>query len=282
MSDVVNLGSFGNKRPDILDGLPGAIASGIQLGTDIQKNKILMAIAKDKNVTAEDIADNKDLTSTTIANQKNSTSLNRIAAKKQYDALKIKNQSDDINFKHAQKLLEDHTMTTAYMTPEDKAKYDAEGHGDAINKAIAQGLGISVKDVPELSPIDVIKSSLEKTKADYINAVRSGKPVNPNLTAAYQALQKHGTDDVALAMHISASDPSLNHSDPKALQSSIATNLNAIKAARSGALDGSTPQQPSTSTPNSLTSAISGGQDPNDPMGILKYLKPGSDNGQQQ
>lgn len=274
MPDVISMGSFGDRRPDILNGLPGAISSGLQVGTEMQKNKILQLIAKNKNITAEDIANNKDITSTTIANQKNTTSLDRLAAKKKFDALKLEKQSEDMNFKHAQKLLEDHTMATAYMDPATKAKYDAEGHGDSINKEIAKGLGISPKDIPELSPIDVIKSSLEKTKVDYINAVRSGKPVNPNLEKAYQALQKHGTDDVALAMHMTASDPSINHSDPKSLQSAIATNLNAIKQARSGQLDSS------TQSSNPLSGAISGGQDPNDPMGILKYLKPGSDNGQ--
>lgn len=276
MPDVISLGSFGDRRPDFLNGLSGALATGIQLGNESQKNKILMKIAQDKNATAEDIADDKDLTATSIAAQKNSTSLDRLAAKKKYDAMKLEKQSQDMDFKHAQKLLEDHTMTTAYMDPATKAKYDAENHGDEINKVIAKGLGVSPKDVPQLSPIDVIKSSLEKTKVDYINAVRSGKPVNPNLANAYKALQKHGTDDVALAMHMTASDPALNHRDPKALQSAIATNLNALKAARSGSLDTNSPTQ----SQNPLSSAISNGQDPNDPMGILKYLKPGSDNGQ--
>lgn len=285
MPDVISLGSFGQQRPSILDGLPDAIASGLKVGAEINKNKILLAINRNKNITAEDIANDKDLTSLTIADSKNktasaiagmkdATSLKRIADKKAYESAKLEKESKDIDFKHAQKLLEDHTMATAYMDPAAKAKYDASGHGDQINKVIAKGLGIYPNEVPELSPIDVIKNSLNKTKADYIAAVRSGQPVPKPLQDAYTAIQQHGVDDIAIAAHMTSSNQDIDHKDPKAVSADIANNLNDIKAARAGKSPGSNQQTGDQSTP--LSNAIAGDQNSNDPLGILKYLKPGN------
>lgn len=272
MPDVINLGQFGDPHPSSLSGLSDALYKGKQLQLEQQKNLILMKIAQNKNATAEDIANMKDDTSTSIAGMKNATDLKKEADKKSYESLKLQKQGEDMDFKHAQKLLEDHTMATAYMDPQKKAEYDAAGHGEQIDKAIANGLGISPKDVPELSPIDVIKNSLNKTKADYIAAVRSGKPVPKPLQDAFNAIQTHGVDDTAIAVHMAASDPrflSLTTKEEKA--AAIQDNIAAIKQARSG-------ETPAQDPPvNKLSSAIVGDQgNSNDPLGILKYLKPGN------
>jgi hypothetical protein len=236
-SDVINFGVL----DDPLKGLPDAIAHG------------------------QDIALKKKQAKTSEMNAKNRQMM------LQAELAKIQRQNDDDDYKHTQTSLKQ----VAALKDSDPLKYAqfmASDNGKEflthVKKIMPEVVNDDTKNpVDKLnlygySPKELASQKINQIKVDYLTAVKSGKPVDPNLTKAYQAIQTHGSDDLASAF----ADASKMTSSVD--QASLAANVKSQLALRQQMRNN---QSPST-TQNSTSQALSSPSGQNQNNDYTKYL----------
>lgn len=236
------------------------------LEKDDYDNQVKLIIQSNKSASSQEVASMADNSRNAVASvtnpsapgsNTNQQALNDANAKN-LEAIKLKKQNDDQMFQNAQKLHEQHTMAYEYMSPDQQSLHKEKGYHDEITKVIAKGYGISTKDVPSLNPVNIYKKQISQTIATIPQQIKSGKALTPQTKQVYQLVKKYGVDDTALASHMVAKDPNVDHKDPQAVHDALNTKAQIIRAARQGSNSGNFADGTSNPSDEQLSQALQG------------------------
>lgn len=246
--NVVDLGQFGNPRPSPFAELPGVISDITH--SNIDRERLSLDLIKSKQQS-----------------QLNKNRMTIALAKQQQE-------EDKTHHDNTVKALE---QTSLYLADKDQTTqklFQQSPHYKEIQKLAKKYAPEYVADdnsviLPE--PKDVYKNALDKQKLNLQQKIQSGAQLSSGDQKLADFFKNTDNATIGNALHAATQDPSFK-ADP---QGTMKTYIAAATQAKKSIQNQDTTTQ---SSPNPLSGAIAGDnqQQSNDPIGILKYLKPGS------
>lgn len=254
--NVVDLGQFGDPRPSPFSKLPGVFKDITD--SNIEREKMSLSLLKTK--------------------QQDKVNKNRL----QIALAKQQAEDDKTHHDNTVKALEQTSLYMSDKNPQEQAMFKTTPHYKEILNLTKKYAPEYVDDDKQLAlpePKDIYKDALDKQKYQLQQKIQSGAKLTDGEQKLSDFLQKTDTSLMGNALHAASQDPNFK-ADPNAtMKQYIASAIQAKKGVQSGNSDFLTPDSSSqTQQSNPLSSAIAGDQSPkdnSDPLGILKYLKPG-------
>lgn len=248
--NVIDMGTFGPQNPNPL-------GEGLMVGAEA-----LAQGAKDRaNITLK------------AAQIKNQQTLykNRL----QVTLAKMQESEDKTHHDNTVKALEQTSLYLSDKNQQEQDMFKSTPHYKEIQKLAKSYAPEYIDDkggviLPE--PKGIYTDALDKQKFQLQQKIASGTKLTDGEQKLSDFLQKTDTSLIGSALHSATTDPQFKADPQGTMKQYVQAAIQGKKQMQDG---GQSLQQ----TQSPLSGAIAGGdgtKDPNDPLGILKYLKPGN------